>query len=353
MVFEEIINDNKFKRIVSFFDLFSFFLANSIIFLLINYFYDFKVFGIENILISFIFFVFGLILNLMILKTEFFIDFRKNKTENLGIVDVDFKEKSEEKINNEKNKKDFNLGRLNLIVISLRLFFFNILKDLFLVLIVWLVFLLLIFYFTNFLFLQSNYSFTNFVNLVTIIGVISGIFSFYLSSYKEQISKKILDSLNKYFIKIMKKVSLENLEIYLKEKKINLDSKSKKYNHHEQFRIASKYILNIYPNIDRNSQLLQKINSDESIKNELEKFFKIKDEEIKQEIDSMNLKDLRKILLPNIIFFNDIIVEILKSQLEFDFDEFEKKEPEKYEDYLKKFVYENIYYFIEKILSNG
>ena len=136
MTFKEIINDKKFITIISFFDLISFILANTIIFLLINYFYNFRIFSIEGIIISFIFFISGLILNLIILKTEFLIDFGRNKKENLEIIDADFEEKLEEnknelKTNQKKNENFFNFGKLNLFVICLRLFFFNILKFMF------------------------------------------------------------------------------------------------------------------------------------------------------------------------------------------------------------------------------
>lgn len=357
MSFNDLLNNSKIKRIIVGLDVVSFILANLIIFLIINYFYNFNLLGWNSIFVLMIYFLIGLVISFIFLKTETLIDIGKKEKENLNdnnIIDV---EVSEEKQREEINKK-LSIGVLNIFLILFRLLFFNILKELFLIIIVWLSFLTLIFYTSNFISLENTYSFGNFVSVITVLGVISGIFQFYISSYKQQISQKVLNSLTKYFIKIMKKVSLEEFLDYVKENdnnrmydKLNkLDKDDKVHNNFLQTRYPGKEINNYNFYMDKNFILLQKINSNNDVKNKLKEFFDIKNKEIKKELDLISVKELRKVLLPNIIFFNDIILELIKTQFEFDFDEYDNPNPETYEDFLKNFVAENVFYFIERIL---
>lgn len=356
MSFNELLNSNKIKRIIVGLDVTSFVLANLIIFLIINYFYNFSLFGWKSILVLFIYFFVGLGISFVFLKTETLIDIGKKEKQtqsNNKIIDIEINDKNQQ----EYIQKKLSIGIFNLFLILFRLLFFNILKELFLIIIVWLSFLTSIFYMTNFISLENTYAFTNFVSVVTVLGVISGIFQFYISSYKQQISQKVLNSLTKYFIKIMNKVSYQNFLDYLCEnhKDIYNDVADFKQENKILQLLAKRHLpgkqINVFNfSFYKNEFILEHINTNSKAKTKLKKFFEIKNEEIKKELDLISVKELRKVLLPNIIFFNDIILELIKTQFEFDFDEYDNPNPETYEDFLKNFVAENVFYFIDRIL---
>jgi len=207
-------------------------------------------------------------------------------------------------------------------------------------------------------------SFSTLVSLLTIIGILAGIFQFYIQSYKEQITQKILNSLSKHMIEITKKLAFNEFIIYLKNGKDKsfygdiikktdetgtkalLKVLKETRSGRDVTNMTFNFLANDTINMARSVEYADGINKDK-LKLKYTEFFDAKNKEIKEELDKIDINDIRAVLLPNILFFDEVMTELIKSSYEVE----EIETPETYEDYLTMSVQENVLYVINKILG--
>jgi len=339
---------------LSFISIISFLLANIIIF---NIFIHFIKVEINKILLFII--CFGI--SIILIKPHWLIDikFPRIKTyKNKHLIKEDFRQ-----IINFKNK--IKINSFNIMIIILRLLFFNTLNDLFMILIVWSGIFIILYLFFDIITITSE-NIQNMINILTILGILLGIFQFYIKSYKEQVYQKTINKIANCINEIIKNITFSDFLIFIenKDKKLyhklmNISNKDPVYPYLKLFRdMRSKnkptnVIFNIYSNniiIDEILELSLEKKDKEKLKQYYEKFFNEKRLEIKQKIDMIDVTELRKLFLPNIILFDEIFAELTNLIY---FSEYEKykKEPETYQEFLQFMFYEMTSYFINRIVG--
>lgn len=326
----------------------SFILANLIIFIVMS---RFLVFSINPL---FLFFS-GLVVSFLLIKTHLFISTKKKAEE-------------KEKDTSGKTwidqissiKKKVKIGIWNVFLVITRLLFFNVLNDLFMVLIVWCG-ILGVYCFAGFIKVTAIQDLTG---VLTIMGILLGLFQFYIKFYRDQVYQRMLNNIVKYFTEISKKLTFSNFLKYIEQnhqnfyEKINSELRVNpaypilKIFKDERIR-GGKEITNITLNIYPTSDILlsQLLELSRIGKNELKKiykeFFELKSKEIKNEIDRLDLVELRKLILPNIMFFDEVMSEIANMMYLSE----SNKEPESYQEFLQLTIYESVVYLIERIIG--
>jgi hypothetical protein len=329
----------------------SFIISNVIVFYIISSFFIFSEYPyLSSWLIEVIFFFAGLVICTTLAKTNFLIRTKKIKKEN--------KEKEIKEL--KESRKKVHLGVRNFILILFRLFYFNILNDLFIVLVIWASIFGLASIFRIIIIIPNT--FTDFVSLLAIIGVLAGIFQFYIQNYKEKVTQRTIKSMNKYLIRFYQEVTFREFLDYLKKKDNpfynTIQSKMKDnplkplYSLFKDQR-SGRSSTNITVNLSAQNDLMlvqalefSDINKD-ALKSKYEEFFKEKNEEIRKEIESKDISDLQKNILPNIIFYDEVFTEITGSSYEIE----KKEDLETFEDFLMDSLLENFTFLVYKILG--
>ena len=333
---------------ISWFSFITFIISNFFIFYLFASFFEF------NLNQDILYFIIGFFISCVLLKTGYFIETFEQKKE---------EDKKDFIKQLRRSKVHIGLGYQNVIVISAKLFFFNILNDFFIVLIFWSSFFGIAFIFSLISITQSN--FQNLVNILTVIGILSGLFQFYITNYKEEISKKIGNSVAQYFVRISKKITFNDFLEYAKRQDKGFSGKLEDEVHKspafpllKSFKAmrAGQNVTNITMNVGaQNDMVLSEAldfaeGIDKTKLNKLYKdFFVEKDKDLKKYIGQMNISELQKTLLPNIVFFEEVITQLIKTNHEVGLDE--DKEPENYQEHLTQVLQENIFYLIKRILN--
>jgi len=362
----ELLENKTISFVLEGLSLLTFIVANLIIFFVFSHFY-FKLSALSLIKATIIF-IFGVIISIIIGKTEFLIDQFKKKPKKeevkKGVIDAEVVEKGKPFSENEAFElKNIDVGTVNSFFILCRLIFFNIAKDLFLILIIW-TSLFAFLYWINLVNFVGNTTFAGLAGVLSTIGIIAGIFQFYTHFYRQQVIEKIIRSMIQYFIKISQKISYDEFLEYLKNHKkaiynsvVNSEP-SKLYPPLQVIAAKNRgkennlYVFNFYNPSDLMIAMAVELAQDKNISekqrliNEYKAFFREKNREIKEELDKINVRGLRRILLPNIIFFDEILAEIVKMTYENE----EEKENESFNDFQIEFIYENVSYLLKRIL---
>jgi len=350
--FSDFLENNALKQGVTVAAILSFLVANFIIFLAIgSYFVYPQMISAFGVTIDYapMVFVVGLFGAIIFIKTNLLIISSDTKKQKPGVSEL-------------KNlTKRLKVGKWNAILIVLRLFYFNILNDLFMVLIIWVSFFSLI-VMLGAITIKEN-TFQDLANVVGIIGILSGLFQIYIQSYREQFSKKMSLGLVSYFQKISKKSTFADfLEHVKKENNAFYNEIDKKLRETEFSHIYSIFraqrsghnVTNITLNVSATDDTLvsralelSMKNKDEqkTLKSEYAKFFQKKDVEISKEIDEFDVDELRKIFLPNVLFFDETVVEMIKSNYELDDD----TGLEQYADYRTDHINRMVNHLINRI----
>lgn len=342
---KELFKDKINIKYLSFCSIITFIISNLLIFYIFKSFFNFS----EGYIAYFIFSI-GTVISFILIKTNYIIKVTKNK---------EVKGKRLENL----DKNNINLGGRNLFLILIRLLFFNILNDLFMVLVIWsFIFgIASIFKIVSINKIQFGYL----LNIISIIGILSGIFQFYISNYKKEISEKIVNSLAQYYTEIKKKITFNDFLEYLKvndsafykkvDEKIDSKISQRLGKIFEQIR-AGNMVTNITINTETQNDIILsdsiKFKDEEEnkkLKKHYEKFFIEKDKEIKEDVKRMDLSEFQRILLPNINFFDEVIVQLVKTNYELE-SKFNKN-PETYKDYLTEILTDNMFLLVNRILN--
>ncbi|GIW68044.1 MAG: hypothetical protein KatS3mg096_912 [Candidatus Parcubacteria bacterium] len=348
--FLNLVNSKLIKYFIKFLPLGSLLVTNFIVLFIFSYFFDFKV----SMYIFWILYLIGFLFSLIVMRTNYLLFWKSNKQK------TDKKEDS-----NKKIIKTPKTGFFNSIILLIKNVFFNILNDLFMLTIIWTSLISLIYIF-NLLTLPQNFNFTKFATTIGLIGVLSGFFQFYIKNYKEQVSMKIANSITKYLINVVKKVSLNDFLNNINDEdkqelkkllsdKIELRTKTPGFRPSPITLVSMPFIIkdtSVFDNIDY-------LVKEEQIKNfkikweQLNKFykeyFKKKFNEFKKEIDEKDLIETRKLLFSHLIFFDEVLADLEKINLEFALEE--DKEPEGFKEHYEKFTYDCVYYMLDILLN--
>jgi len=297
----------------------------------------------------------GFLFSLIIIRTNYvlFLDWkvRDKPTEN------------EEKKKN-KNIRTHKIDFLNSLILLIKYLFFNALNDLFILTIIWAAIFFILYLFKL---INPPTDFTNLATIITLIGVLSGFFQFYIKNYKEQVSMKITNSLTQYVIKIIKRISLSDFLKSLdngnkKDIQKIISSKEEVKGYLMGFRPKPFTLINmpamikdtsIFDNIDYlvEEKLVNGIQLDISKLNELyKKYFEEKLKKFKEEIKEKDFIETRKLLFSNLIFFDEVIADLEKINLEYSQGD-EEKEPEGFREHYEKFSYDCFYYMLDVLLN--
>ncbi|MDD4300170.1 MAG: hypothetical protein PHO78_05920 [Methanomicrobium sp.] len=343
--------------------LLSFFVANIFIFLTIDHYLS------VNQLISLFIFLIGFILSIVIIKTHYFLEI-KSIPKRISNVYQYFFDKSESKSKQNKLPK-IRFGEIFAFIS--RNFFFNLLNDSFILLIYWLLFFAILIKFSV-ASIPDTVKLSEFSLLIGVIGIISGLFQFYVKDYKEK-SKEIINSMVKNSLASTSKISFSDFKQFLKDNKNNsllknIDDVIRGRYFQGQSNIlpytvtkgrSSYQIINVYNHINRpidqdNLQLFVYFENYPEDQKELKKqellhryrlYLQSKQQQIKNEEKSEKIKELRKLLFTTIIFSDDMLFSYLKF-----FSDIPENipEPESFSDYYSNFILNVIYDLFHDVL---
>ncbi len=368
------VRDERVKSFASYTPFLSFLSANLVMIFLFNYFFHISsLIGFFSIPL----YVLGIVASLAIIKTSLFLDFKDTIVK---------REKKREKTADEQIEQYNscpNLGRINNYLIFQRLFFFNVLNDLFVLTLFWSS-LFFIFYFIPFSFgwisLPQEFNFNNFVALITLIGIMAGFFQLYIPNYKETVVQKIQNSVNKYLKNCLKGISPWDFIEFLEENSDNSELAKKVRNFLESNEdISQKYMekykkvitkgsrrrypdlvvynllspatrdpISIFKNIDHYAEYQLSEEEREIIKENYLLYLNQKKQQFIGEIQEMDLNDVRTVVFSNITFFD----ETFSDYISLNFESVTRTENLNYfEDFLQDYALNCIFEFFD-ILYN-
>lgn len=329
----------------------SFILSNLVVFFVISHFFIFSQYpSFSSTYVEVAFLIAGIVICTALAKTNFLIKTKKIKKE----------DKVKEIKELKESRKRIHLGAWNMILILFRLFYFNILNDLFIVLVIWASIFGIASLFKIIILVPNT--FTDLVSLLTILGVLAGIFQFYIQNYKEKVTQRMINSMNKYLVRFYQKVTFREFLDYLQKKdrpfyntiKTKMDDNPLKplfslFRDQRSGRSSTNITVNLSAQND--SLLIQALEfSDidkDALKSKYKEFFDFKNKEIQKEIELKDFRDLQRNFLPNIIFYDEIFTEMTGSSYEV-----EKKEDLKsFEDFSIDSFIENFTFLIYKMLG--
>jgi len=345
----DLVNHPLLRVIIKFFPLGSLIITNFIVLFIFSYFFDVGL----NSFYFWVIYVTGFLFSLITVRTNYVLHWKA----------IDKSTRNKEK---EKNKiiKVPKIGFLNILILIIKNLFFNILNDLFILTIIWTAIFFILYLFKL---ISPPTNFTNLATTITLIGVLFGFFQFYIKNYKEQVSMKITNSLNQYVIKTIKHISLSDFLRSLdngdkKDIQKIVSSKEEVKGYLMGFRSRPFTLINmpamikdtsIFDNIDYlvEEKLVKGIKLDSSKLNDLYKeYFEKKLKEFKEKINKKDFIEIRKLLFSHLIFFDEIISDLAKINLEYS-QEDEEKEPEGFREHYEKFSYDCVYYMLDLLLN--
>jgi len=394
--FLNLINSKLIKAIIRFLPFVSLLITNFIILLIFSYFFNIPI----GNLYFWALFVIGFLFSLLTIKTNYILYWKTKEGIRNRIVSLikSLVSKKDKKIE-EKNKKNESngipkIGFLNSIILLIKNLYFNILNDFFILTIIW-ISLISFFYILNFIEIPNNFNFQNFATTITLIGVLSGFFQYYIKNYREQVSMKIADSISKYLSSIVKKINFKDFMSFLKDlydndnkiqewfknknchnissqkknikslidriNKIILDEDTKKKKQNQiggityihqtflSFKIDASYLFDY---LDYYKEF-KKQNGESFNKQLLEECYKVyferKLEEFKEKLNKEDLTEIRKIIFSSIFFFDEVFANLEKTLLEF--RSLEKEELGDFRDFYNRFTYDCINYMLNVLLN--
>jgi len=354
-LFQGLINHRFSKTIIKILSLVSLFIANVIVLSIFSYFFDIPLkrwyFWIPLLLVGFLF-------SLITIKTNYVFCWKIRDKQQGN------KNTKEESVKIPKIRHQIsNIGLPNFLILLIRFFFFNILNDLFILIIIWIIIFAIIFLLGL---IGSPNNFTNLATTITLIGVLSGFFQFYIKNYKEDVSMNINNSLSRYITKTIDKISLidflksldgenkEDIQKIVSSKEKVICSFFNPNNRKRPFTLINMPALindvSIFYNIEYlvEEKLVKGIGLDSGKLNTLYKtYFEKKFNKFKTDIDKKDFIGIRKLLFSNLIFLDETIAGLEAINLEYD----KEKEPEGFKEHYDKFYYDCCYYLLDFMLN--
>ena len=344
----ELINHRLIRFIIKLAPLLSLIITNFIASLIFSYFFKVTI----KDFYFWILFTVSFLFSLIIIKTNYILHFKKE----------DKKLKKENK--KTESFKTPNLGLFNSTVILIKNLFFNMLNDLFILTVIWTA---IIFVLYSFGLVSAPNNFTNLATVLTLIGVLSGFFQLYIKNYKEQVFLNMTDSLTQYLINSIKKISLADFLDNIKEKdkkdkikrilsdKVELKSRIPGFRPSPTTVVCMPFIIkdiSVFDNIDyliKEGEIRDKDINWENLNKLYKEYFDKKLEDFKNEVKTKNLVEIRKLIFSHLIFFDEVVANLEKTNLEFSNEDKDKLEG--FNEHYQKFTYDCIFYVLDVLLN--
>lgn len=301
--------DSFFKTFLVVISLTAFFLATTLIVLTLYAFLDKNVHSL-----IYIWLVVGAILSFFVIKTSYImVNGDKKKQEKHSLKEI------------AQQTSKVKLGAWNSTIFFLRMLFFNLANELFLVLFFWIIYMGIIS--LGYYIIYGVILFKNFETLATIlglIGIISGFSQYFINEYRGRVVEKTMKNMAEYLNVLLSEISFKEFINYLKNKNQVLHSKIT-----SQFDLpATRPLLEAlhsqrsgnsvfqYPlyNLGMNDEayfsIIERSKEKQITDNLIEAykgFFQEKQKELKNKIDLLPIDSLRKIFFEDYYFFNDML----------------------------------------------
>ncbi|QYZ80119.1 hypothetical protein E2N92_12120 [Methanofollis formosanus] len=288
----------------------------------------------------------------------------------------------------EKRNYFPKIGILTFIVVIIRNFFFNILNDVFIVVIFWNTYLFVAYTFVKYIHfpfnswiqLSNNFDLGQFISVMTLIGIISGLFQLYILYYQDNVSKKIGNSINRFLSQCLQNIRPLDFVDFLEENK-NSNSTAKKIQNFlrndedvlAEYLKQSRRINESNGRRDRLNLNLFSLSSplsmnsittfgylddyahlklNEKEKSDLKKFYEDymdqKHKEFIEEVKNLDLDEIRIFALSNVTFFDESVASY--SNLNFE-TSYRRNHKEGFGDYLTNYAIDCIFSFFDILLN--
>lgn len=280
----------------------------------------------------YLYYVFGFLLTILFIKTKWIINIFQKTEQTVDSTDSENKIKKS-KINLDSIKK-FLLNS----ILLLRIAVFNIFNEAFILIVFWVLYLFILSIFQLIKY-PNDYDFSPFFTAVGMIGIISGFFQLYINTYQEKVTSTIEKHLIHFTSKyVQTHINPNDFSSYLEDKdyayrklidkfkkidaEISKDDIFELINHQKGFRSPLYLqISNTYSNKDTFSKFnnfdIEAENYTDKEKETLnemyKKYFKHKRDEFVSYIEKHDgFKELNSLLLPSIIFFDEMNVNLYR-----------------------------------------
>ena len=341
----EIIKKGYIAKILNTISIFSFMFTGLILFAIFNIFL-----GI-SLTLFIILYVIGFILSLILLKSDYFLRFKK--TADSSKIESSF---AWNLLSEDSTELIKLVGYTNSAIVIIRTIFMNVLNDSFILTIWWLVYVTLIYFLTLItgITIFHNLNIQNFGVVVTSIGVLAGIFQVYVTEYKKEISSRIKEISTLVMTEDVN-ISYDDFDFFLKEQKdkkvIDLKAKLDGIIKDEQrlslimngFRPYNQKILNlplsyrvndlmVFDYIEKTLSENDQTGTKKDLISSYEEYFKKKLEIIK--FSREYLISIKKLALSNISFFGDAKINYPL------YSKKKTKKPQSFSEFYNKFNYD-------------
>ncbi|OPY38329.1 MAG: hypothetical protein A4E35_00752 [Methanoregula sp. PtaU1.Bin051] len=367
--FIDFIKNPSMVYFIEYLPLFSFLIANYFILTVFDHFLELNrisVFILPSWLTFWIYYIIGLFLSLLVIKTNFML-----RLKGLSFDLINFFRLLFSHIDNLVKKKsklpkwDFR----KVILMASRNLFFNVLNDVFILTIFWSSLFFLIF-FLNLISIPNDFNFTSFGTAIGLIGILSGFFQFYTTIYREQ-TKDLISSITKYQLKIVQEISMDDfLEflIRINERAFVDEIANRIFNtdrvvdgllkypgfrdsHITVYSLPSQGYTNslsMFQYLDAYSVAFpQRINKNQ-LNNLYKRYFEEKIAQFKEKSNEPEISEIRKLILSTIVFSDEILSSLTRVNIDFPD---QSVEPENFIDYYHLFAFNCVNILLDKIMN--
>lgn len=313
-----------------------------------------------------IFYVIGLILSLLIIKTNFALKFKQFFLEFWRFFALLYKGLKTLIFNRELQIP--NWGFPNVLLMAIRNLFFNILNDLFILTIFWTAFFFLLFFMGLFT-LPASFNFQNFAEALALIGILSGFFQFYTSAYREDF-RQLFASIVKEQLHIIQEVSMEDFLSYLEDRheqvllgkirstifkdnifKGMIQLKGARDSHITIYSappLGWNNAIYLFQYLDSCSIMSPEIITREVLNKQYEGYFAEKFKKFKNSFVNSEMDETRQLITSTIIYSDEVLTSLTKASIEFPDEDIE---PESFVEYYHKFTYDCMYHYLDVLMD--
>jgi len=342
--FVSLIHNNLIMLFIKIVPIIGFIISTFLVVIVFNYF-----FNLGNVI--WIYGIVGFLLSILIIKSNYvFSLFSK-----------------QEKSPDNDEEKSLNYGALKVIIVMLKTLFFNVMNDLFILTLFWTI-LFGIAYLAEILSLPSSFDFNILISVITLLGILSGFFQFYIENYKKQVTDKINSVIIEYLRKAIRDVSMDYFaricdeepkykEVLKRIGNIITDQDSKTV----KGAPTIKSIMNLQLSLNADTHALfhfleayAEFSKENSLNREnlismYEYYFKKKFEQYKTDINNEDFAEVSDTIFASILFFDEILASIIQANFELSSD---KDKLDRFDAFHNNFAEDCVYYALDKLLHN-
>jgi len=367
--FLQLIKNPSMVFFIQYLPFFSFPLANYFILKVFDHFLvlnRISYYSIDTSWTFWIYYVVGLILSLIIIKTNFALRFKQFFLEFWNFFTSSYNILKTFIVDRKMRLPYWSLP--NVLLMAVRNLFFNILNDLFILTIFWTAFFFLLFFIGLFT-LPVSFNFQNFAEALALIGILSGFFQFYTSSYREDF-RQLFASIVKEQLQIIQEVSMEDFLSFLERthqqsllgkirSSIFKDDIFKGMIHLKGARDSSITIysapplgwnnaLYLFQYLDSCSIMSPEIITRDDLHKQYESYFSEKLKKFKENIENSEIEETRRLITSTIVYSDEVLTSLTKATIEFPDEDIE---PEFFVEYYHKFTYDCMYYYLDVLMD--